>query len=76
MKWQGGRRSTNIEDRTGLGAVGGGGIGMLLIVLSVLWLTGANPLTLLQVAEQASPGQAQSVPAGAPGAVERQYQQL
>ncbi|MFA5911100.1 MAG: neutral zinc metallopeptidase [Vicinamibacterales bacterium] len=68
MKWQGGRRSTNIEDRRGLGAgaVGGGGIGMILIVLIVSWLTGTNPLTLLQVVEQANPEQAQSVPTGAP----------
>ena len=31
MQWQGGRRSTNIEDRRGMGGagmVGGGGIGM------------------------------------------------
>ena len=68
MKWEGGRRSTNIEDRRGLGAgtIGGGGIGMLLIVLAISCLTGTNPLTLLQVAEQVNPGQAQSVPTGAP----------
>ncbi len=69
MKWQTGRRSTNIEDRRGLGAgtIGGGGIGMVLIVLAVSCLTGTNPLTLLQVIEQANPGQqAQSVPTGAP----------
>ena len=67
MKWQGGRRSTNIEDRRGLGAgTIGGGIGMLLIVLAVSWLTGTNPLSLLQVAQQANPGQAQSAPTGVP----------
>jgi len=68
MKWQTGRRSTNIEDRRGLGAgtIGGGGIGMLLIVLAVSCLTGTNPLTLLQVVEEANPGQTQSVPTGAP----------
>ena len=68
MRWEGGRRSTNIEDRRGLGlgTVGGGGIGMLLIVLAVSSLTGTNPLTLLQVVEQANPGQTQSVPTGAP----------
>ena len=68
MRWQGGRRSTNIEDRRGLGVgtIGGGGIGMLLIVLAVSCLTGTNPLTLLQVVEQANPGQTQSVPTGAP----------
>lgn len=68
MKWEGGRRSSNIEDRRGLGAgtIGGGGIGMVLIVLAVSCLTGTNPLSLLQVVEQANPGQAQSVPTGAP----------
>ncbi len=39
---------------------------MLLIVLAVSCLTGTNPLTLLQVVEQANPGQTQSVPTGAP----------
>ncbi|HUQ89408.1 MAG TPA: neutral zinc metallopeptidase [Vicinamibacterales bacterium] len=68
MRWEGGRRSTNIEDRRGLGAgtIGGGGIGMLLIVLAVSCLTGTNPLTLLNVVEQASPTQTQTAPTGAP----------
>lgn len=68
MKWEGGRRSTNIEDRRGLGVgtIGGGGIGMLLIVLAVSCLTGTNPLALLQMAEQVSPQQTHSVPTGAP----------
>ncbi len=34
--------------------------------LSQSCLTGTNPLTLLQVVEEANPGQAQSVPTGAP----------
>ncbi len=68
MRWEGGRRSTNIEDRRGLsaGTVGGGGIGMLLIILAVSCLTGTNPLTLLQMAEQAAPPQTQTAPTGAP----------
>ena len=68
MRWEGGRRSTNIEDRRGLsaGTVGGGGIGMLLIILAVSCLTGTNPLTLLQMAEQAAPTETQSAPTGAP----------
>jgi uncharacterized protein len=45
-----GRESTNIEDRRGMGgrglALGGGGIGTLLLVLAV-WLCGGNPQTLL-----------------------------
>ena len=68
MRWEGGRRSTNIEDRRGLGmgTIGGGGIGMLLIVLAVSCLTGTNPLALLEMAEQAAPQQTQQVPTGAP----------
>jgi uncharacterized protein len=68
MRWEGGRRSTNIEDRRGIGmgTIGGGGIGMLLIVLTVSCLTGTNPLALLQMAEQAAPQQTQQVPTGAP----------
>ena len=45
-----GRESSNIEDRRGMGgkglALGGGGIGTLLLVLAV-WLCGGNPQTLL-----------------------------
>ena len=68
MRWEGGRRSTNIEDRRGIGmgTIGGGGIGMLLIVLAVSCLTGTNPLALLQMAEQVAPQQTQQVPTGAP----------
>jgi predicted metalloprotease len=67
MRWEGGRRSTNIEDSRGLGmgTIGGGGIGMLLIVLAVSCLTGTNPLALLDMVEQSAPG-TQSVPTGAP----------
>jgi predicted metalloprotease len=68
MRWEGGRRSSNIEDRRGLGVgtIGGGGIGMLLIVLAVSCLTGTNPLALLQMVEESAPSQTQSVPTGAP----------
>ena len=68
MRWEGGRRSTNIEDRRGLGVgtIGGGGIGMLLLILTVSCLTGTNPLALLQMVEQSQPEQTQSVPTGAP----------
>lgn len=39
---------------------------MLLLVLAVSCITGTNPLTLLQMAEEVNPGQTQSVPTGAP----------
>ena len=68
MRWEGGRRSTNIEDRRGLGAgtIGAGGIGTLLLVLAVSCLTGVNPLALLNMVEEVAPQQTQSVPSGAP----------
>ncbi len=50
----------------GAGTVGAGGIGTLLIVLVVSYLTGTNPLTLLQVVEDTAPQTTQSVPTGAP----------
>lgn len=54
MRWQGQRRSDNVEDRRGSGpprrrggglAVSGGG---LLLILALAVLTGENPLTLLE----------------------------
>jgi predicted metalloprotease len=68
MRWEGGRRSTNIEDRRGLGAgtIGAGGIGTLLLVLAVSCLTGTNPLALLNMVEQVAPEQTQTAPTGAP----------
>lgn len=61
MRWRGRRGSSNIDDRRGRGGgfrlpVGrgtrraGGGIGItgLLIVLGIAWLTGVNPLTVLE----------------------------
>jgi len=55
MRIEGQRPSTNIEDRRGMRmggpvGLGGGGIGTILIILLVSWLTGVNPLSLLQVA--------------------------
>ncbi len=52
MRWQMGRRSTNVEDRRGArlggrGIAGLGGGGLILIALIAL-LTGTNPLDLVQ----------------------------
>ena len=65
MKWQTGRRSTNVEDRRGSGGMGVGGfgglgIGGILLVVVISLLFGTNPLQVLgQVAEQAPPAQTQ-----------------
>ena len=52
MRWQGQRESQNIEDRRGRGAARSGagiGLGGLVLVLAVSFLTGTNPLTLLNL---------------------------
>jgi len=51
MRWQGGRRSDNVEDRRGVRAgpgvaIGGGG---LLVALLIATLLGADPMQLLSV---------------------------
>jgi hypothetical protein len=45
MKWQGGRRGGNVEDRRGLGpgAAAGGGIGVVLIALIGYFVSGIDP---------------------------------
>lgn len=62
MEWRGRRQSDNVEDRRGGSSGGGGfripiggggrggggiGIGGLVLILGICWLTGINPLTLL-----------------------------
>lgn len=59
MDWENQRRSGNVEDRRGMrvpGGVAGGGIGTIVIVMLISWITGANPLTLLQIANGVSGG--------------------
>jgi len=50
MRWQMGRRSTNVEDRRGMGGRGIAGLGGggLIILVAIALLTGTNPLELLQ----------------------------
>jgi predicted metalloprotease len=78
MRWESGRRSTNVQDRRGMGGVamaGGGGIGMLILVLIISFISGQNPLELLQQVEQTAP-QGDAVPAGAPPADDPQAQMV
>ncbi|MEZ5288820.1 MAG: neutral zinc metallopeptidase [Vicinamibacterales bacterium] len=54
MRLENQRQSSNVEDRRGMRmggpvGVGGGGIGMIVLILIVSWLTGTNPLSLLQM---------------------------
>jgi predicted metalloprotease len=67
MRWQGGRLSSNVEDRRGMKgpAMVGGGIGMLVILLVVVFL-GGNPqavMKLMQDQQQAQPQPGQEPPA-------------
>lgn len=80
MKWEGHRRSDNVEDRRG--AAGGGrprvggrsvGIGGIVIALLGGWLFGINPLTVLGLLGGADTGSTvSSAPAGAPPAGDRE----
>jgi predicted metalloprotease len=70
MRWEGGRRSQNVEDRRGMGVrrggLMGGGIGGLLLILLVSWFLGVDPRLLLQnVPVETVPGDG---PAAAPPA--------
>lgn len=54
MRWQSGRRSSNVEDRRGMGVPGGalgGGVGTLVIVLLALYF-GVDPSIILDQAAQ------------------------
>jgi uncharacterized protein len=66
MRWQMGRRSDNIEDQRGMpvgrGAVVGGGIGTVVLVLLALWF-GVDPSVVLQGVD---PGDSRSAPSVQP----------
>lgn len=77
MRWESGRRSSNVQDRRGVGGAalaGGGGIGMLILVLIISFISGQNPLELMQQVEQAPAGDV--APAGAPPANDEQAQMV
>ena len=67
MRWEDERESSNVEDARGF-SIGGRGAGIgcggLVIILLVSWLTGINPLQLLNIVQSASPttSQAPSAP--------------
>ena len=73
MRLEDQRESSNIEDRRGMRmggpvGIGGGGIGTILIVLVISWITGVNPLSLLQMTGGGGGGPAQEeVPTGPAG---------
>jgi predicted metalloprotease len=70
MKWQGGRRGGNIEDRRGLSpgaAVGGGGIGIILLALIGYFVFGMEPQQIAELASQQQQGAGASQQAGVEG---------
>ncbi len=70
MKWRGRRESDNVDDQRGGGGGGfgglpggllsKGGIGTIVVLLLISWLTGTNPLSLLQQTGGLSPDQSQT----------------
>ena len=71
MKWRGRAGSGNIEDRRGQGGLpmgGGLGLGGIAVVLLISFLTGANPLELLNSVAPAGGGvsNGSSAPTGVP----------
>ncbi len=70
MRWEGRRRSTQVEDRrSGFGGGRGlavGGCGTVALVVLFAWLTGSDPLALLQQVQE-SGGVAVEAPGGASG---------
>jgi predicted metalloprotease len=67
MRWKGGRKSANVEDRRGSRVRGGrafkGGIGTIVITLALAYFLGIDPQVLLQLQQ-----------GGAPEVVETDYQ--
>lgn len=73
MRWQGRRQSSQVEDRRAGGMGGGrgllaGGCGTVVLVVLFAWLTGSDPLALLQqVQETGGVPVGVDAPPGAPG---------
>ncbi|MCW5624392.1 MAG: neutral zinc metallopeptidase [Burkholderiales bacterium] len=71
MRWEGGRRSSNVEDRRGLripGGMAGGGIGIVVVAVIAMFL-GVDPRIILQGAgqlQQSAPQQGPVDPAQEP----------
>ncbi len=68
MRWKGGRRGGNVEDRRGMsgGKLAGGGIGFVLVALVVSYFLGIDPKPLLEAGSGMSSGQQQSGEVGTP----------
>jgi uncharacterized protein len=84
MKWEGNRRSENVEDaragggRGGVRLGGGRGIGLGTVAIALVagWIFGINPLTVLGLLSGGGemPGQVQQAPASRPPADDKMAQ--
>ena len=75
MRWQGRRRSGNVEDRRGMPVgkmAAGGGIGTLLVVLAIAFLTGEDPGRVAEVVTGPQVPSASTGPAPQPPADDEQ----
>ncbi|MAU65665.1 neutral zinc metallopeptidase [Hyphomonas sp.] len=72
MRWQGGRKGGNIEDRRGMGPgkVAGGGIGVIIIALIGYFVLGLEPEEVAQIVGDQSAGNAASTQEGVRGTPE------
>jgi len=72
MRWQGGRKGGNIEDRRGMGPgkVAGGGIGVIIIALIGYFVLGMEPEEVAQIVGDQSAGSAASTQEGVRGTPE------
>ena len=58
MRWQGGRKGGNIEDRRGMGAgtAAGGGIGIIIVALIGYFVFGMEPEQIAQIVSEQPAG--------------------
>jgi predicted metalloprotease len=73
MRWQDFRRSDNVEESSGGGSAGFGGmrlgVGGIIVVVVISLLLGKNPLDILALlTDSGAPTQTQPLPSGPPGA--------
>jgi predicted metalloprotease len=67
MRWKGRRESTNVEDRRSMSTGGiavGGGVGTLLLVLALAWMTGQDPGAIINELQGPPPANIPGGPAG------------
>jgi len=74
MRWEGGRRSENVEDRRGMrgGPLGGVGLIGVLVAVGLAWLLGADPRQILQLFTETQVGEQGPAPQTPGGSMDPQ----